>query len=116
MRGRHHLVEIPDEFDILGYRILVKKVPNVYEIPDKSVQEENTLGAYLDQYKTIYLVTNSSSEESLKHVFFHEFGHCIMAHIGREDLDEDEGFLDSLGACFHQYLKTFKKARKDSNA
>lgn len=113
MRGRHHLVEIPDEFDILGYRILVKKVPNVYEIPDKSCQTEDILGCYLDNHKTIYLVTNNSSSQALLDVFFHELGHCFMTHMGRSKLNDDEGFLDSLGACMYQYLKTFKKARKE---
>lgn len=113
MRGRHHLVEIPDEFDILGYRIQVKKVPNVYEIPDKSYHTDETLGCYLDTQKTIYLVSNGSSEEALKHVFFHEYYHCVMIHLGQDELNDDEGLMDTLGACLHQYLKTFKKARKD---
>lgn len=112
MRGRNRQIKIPDEFDILGFRIYVKKVPDVYHIPDVDVQTKDTIGAYLDSQKTIYLVTNGQSKQTIEHTFFHELGHCIMEHIGREDLDEDEAFLDSLGACLHQFLKTTKQSKE----
>jgi predicted SprT family Zn-dependent metalloprotease len=38
--------------------------------------------------------------------FFHEMTHAILYAMGREDLNQDENFVDVFSGLFHQALKT----------
>lgn len=45
---------------------------------------------------------------SQEQTLFHEATHCILSEIGREDLSNDESFVQSFSMLFHQFIRTAK--------
>jgi predicted SprT family Zn-dependent metalloprotease len=49
---------------------------------------------------------NGMTNSFLVQVFWHEVVHAILDNIGKEDLSNDEQFVDQVGQLVHQVLKT----------
>jgi len=47
-------------------------------------------------------------EISQEQTLYHEVVHCILDEIGRNDLSDDETFVQSFAGMMHQFAKTKK--------
>jgi predicted SprT family Zn-dependent metalloprotease len=60
----------------------------------------------------IYVATSfqgkAIAEEVIEHTFFHEVSHFMMYLMNRQDLNQDEAFVDVLGGLMAQFVKTMK--------
>ena len=47
-------------------------------------------------------------EISKEQTLFHEVVHCILGEMGRNDLSDDENFVQSFAVLMHQFFRTMK--------
>lgn len=87
-----------DSFELMGHTITVKygRVPR------------EAWAWYRDDDKVIVLSPRIKKQPKshLHHTLWHEITHAILAHIGREDLNQDEAFVDLLSNAIYQVLTT----------
>lgn len=83
----------PVEFQILSSTI---KVKNNCEMSEH--------GEYCHDTLTIRI-----RKDAHEATFWHEVTHCILDHLGYEDLSKNEQFVDQFGQCLRQLEKTLKK-------
>lgn len=55
-----------------------------------------------------HLANAPLSEDVILHSFCHELGHFMLILMGEQELNQNEDFVDLLGAFLHQFLKTNK--------
>jgi hypothetical protein len=53
-------------------------------------------------------LSQGMSRPLAEHTYLHEVVHCITNAMGRQDLNEDEGFVDAFSGLLHQILITQK--------
>lgn len=118
-RGRPRLMKIPESFQVLGHTVTVLKVPqselirmDLEETPDSD--SEVISGMYSHVTKTIYLDV-ALEGDNLEQTFLHEKTHCILEHIGYDDLSCDERFVNLFAEVDFQVSKTFKVLKKTKN-
>lgn len=80
-------LKIPKQFSIAGHIIRVRY---------KQMRDDD--GRYEDSTKTIWLHSELKKGPPSHHfqVFAHELNHALFAHVGRDDLFEDETLVDTL--------------------
>ena len=113
-RGRPRIMPIPKTFKVLGNTIktvmvskesLVKVIKDLTPGADKrrigKVEVGSHDGVYDHTTKTIYL-SNDLKGASLVQTWLHERNHCILYSMGRDELSEDEGFVDLLAEMLYQ--------------
>lgn len=52
--------------------------------------------------------SNGITKSFQQQTFWHEVAHAILDNVGQAPASDDEKFVDLLGQCFHQVLKTKK--------
>lgn len=93
---------IPKQFQLFGHTISVVE----YTGPLKDHCEFD--GLWDMKNKKITLVKDKTSQGYKEAVYLHEVVHCILDHIGKEDLSKDEDFVDTFAQALHQILTTSK--------
>lgn len=90
-------MKIPSSFSLLGHKIIVR-----YK------RMKGIDGEYHDDKKTIFLHSDLKKGPTSHHqqVFLHEAVHAFLIHMGRETLNDDDGFVDALANHIHQMILT----------
>lgn len=93
-------MRIPARFSIGVHTIKVRK----------NVRLKDAHGEWRQEEKTICLAKPKKewSEHFYAQVFAHEVAHCILDHMGRPDLSENEGFVDGVSEAVLQMMLTME--------
>ena len=92
-------MKIPATFKLMGMDYTVRELP-------QDLREE-LHGLHNPADSTIYLDPTLRSQ--MQHAtFYHEWFHAALEAAGREDLSENEGFVDTMGHLLYQFVKTKK--------
>ena len=80
---------------------------NVCGIPHEVKEVETNLGndgslGLITYAKAIIEINKDQSEECKKETLIHEMVHGMLVHIGRDDLSNDEVFVQSLANAIYQ--------------
>lgn len=98
-------MRIPKRFKLLGHTIEVKEEPERFF-------ERNSYGACSYESKWIKLVPKSEShpvtQSSVEHTFIHELVHMCLYHTEQGQLNDNEGFVDTMAGLLHQALTTME--------
>ena len=93
---------IPQKFSVGGLNYEVKF--------DDSLRYGEEYGHWNGTTCTITLAHRAGgdmvSEERQKQTFFHELTHAVLDSIGRDELNEDEVFVDAFSNALYQAIKT----------
>lgn len=92
--------KLPTEFELMGQTIKVVKEPKLLDMANccgQSHYGENTI--YIDP---------SLNTDLLALTFYHELVHFILHSLGHQELNNNEGFIDSVANCFYQSMKSAK--------
>ena len=54
----------------------------------------------------IRLYTDGVNPSVVDHTFYHELVHFLLHYAGRDDLNEDETLVDTMGGLLAQYMDT----------
>lgn len=101
-RGRPVKVRIPQQFECMGHTIRIVLLPS--KELDK-VAEQSVDGFYDHAQKIIYL-DDSLSYSYLEETFQHEKAHCILFHMGEDELATNEQFVELMAQVLYQIDKT----------
>lgn len=98
-------MQIPKRFKLLGHTIEV--------LEDKVMFfEKQNYGKCCYEGKWIKLVHPSDqhpiTQTSLEHTFMHELVHICLYHTEQGQLNDNEGFVDTLAGLLHQALTTME--------
>lgn len=93
-------IHIPIEFQIFGHTYTVKL--------KKKVNKENDLGTHSRDKKQIKLkeAGDSYDQVNVEETYLHEVMHCVLDHLGYDELSDDEAFVSQMSKALHQILKT----------
>lgn len=98
-------MKIPKRFKLLGHTVEVKDEP-------EGMFEKNRYGACSYEGKWIKICPKSSShpvsQSSIEHTFMHELVHMCLYHTEQGQLNDNEGFVDTLAGLLHQALSTME--------
>jgi hypothetical protein len=89
---------IPTGFQVLGCNIEVE-----LRHPD-NWDHDDAVGMYDPMNHKITVVVKS--QQMMEHAFYHELVHCILFALGKNELSEDESFVDTFAGLLHQAMKT----------
>ena len=92
---------IPEEFELLNHTI---KVEHHNAIPKGVGEDIYCHGCAEYGANEIRLYGDAGSV--LDHTFYHELTHFLLHYSGRDDLSEDESFVDVFGGLLAQYMNT----------
>jgi hypothetical protein len=99
-------MKIPKQVHLLGHTIKVKQ-------NSKLVQHQNDFGQASFVGQTIKLAGKARGKPvtrtHLEHTFFHELVHQCLWAMGETELNENEKFVDLMGALLHQSLEPHMK-------
>ena len=102
-------IKIPNKITILDQAYEVEVVNNL-------CRESNNVGR-IQYMPGKYLLQEPQAEgfgrESFENYFFHEVTHGILDKMGRNDLNNDEKFVDMLGSFFRQIVKQLIETKTD---
>lgn len=97
-------MKIPHSFKLLGHTVTVKHDDAA------GYYESGRFGRCSFEQKIIKLVPISAahpvSRSSLEHTYMHELVHMCLYHTGRNDLNDNEEFVDLLAGLLHQAIDT----------
>lgn len=92
-------MKIPKQISILDqtYKIHFK---------DDFSHVSNYLGKIIYDENVIYLQTPDrfNTKNKIQSVFWHEVVHGVLAALNRDDLNNDEAFVDLVAACVNQVI------------
>jgi predicted SprT family Zn-dependent metalloprotease len=88
-------------FQVMGHTVKVKfgRVPREAWAYYRSDTKEIVLSPRLKK----------SEQSFFDQTLMHEICHCVLDHMGREDLNSDEGFVDLLSNCLHNVVQTITR-------
>lgn len=92
---------IPKEFQLMGQTIKVKVVNETHEMLDGN----RWMAYFLDN--TIYL-RSKLPNTLLTQTLLHEVTHFILRTMWRDELNDDEEFVETFSWLMHQFLATKK--------
>lgn len=96
-------MRIPARFKLLGHIIEVKHDPEMF-------YQSRSYGRACFESKWIKIAPPSAShpitQTSLEHTFIHELLHMCLYHTEQSQLNDNEGFVDTLAGLLHQALTT----------
>jgi hypothetical protein len=98
---------IPKKFNLLGYTWTVKIHDGPVEAPDG-----DKCSGFCDYETCTIALDGSMKPEALWHAYLHEITHAVLNAIGREKLNNDEGFVDSFSGALAQVLKPAPKTTR----
>lgn len=90
---------IPKSFCLAGLTITVKQKPLKNE-------SDRCIGHADYQRQAIELTTGLVPLETLEQTFYHEEVHWILHIMGRDELRDDEKFVDMFAHLLYQAIKT----------
>ena len=95
----------PKEFEIMGQKIKIEY--------SNSIKNMGAVGLWNSDSKTITIATHTITgaeydEDTMKQILYHEMVHAILHYLNYDELNSDEKFVDTFGACLHQIHKTMK--------
>ena len=90
---------IPKEFNLCGITITT-------EVADGLVDEHKVIGCASYTTQSILIDTKAAPKETLEQSFVHELVHWILFIMNREELRNDEVFVDIFAHLMYQYMKT----------
>lgn len=100
-------MKIPISFYLFGQEIMVRFSGNL-----ETADAFANLGATdpLNNEITLLFSVNGTkiNNNIMSQVFFHELVHHVLFLIHREDLSDDETFVDLFGSLLHQAITTMK--------
>lgn len=95
-------------FSLGGHDIKVKYVDTV-RCPESGAEIFGLANPMTNQiFVATHIKGNALSEDVLLHSFFHELAHFLLILMGEHELNQNEDFVDLLGAFLHQWWKTKK--------
>jgi len=74
-----------------------------YEIVFKDKSNDTNMGTIIYK-KAIIEIDNSMNEDLMKQVLLHECTHLILANLGEDDLNSNEGFVERLSNSFFRMI------------
>lgn len=91
-------------------------VINICGIPHTVIEKDDNLSldthlGLIDYAKAEIYINKDMPEELKKETLCHEIVHGMLMHIGRNDLTEDETFVQSLGNAIFQTFDIRKENR-----
>ena len=92
---------IPETFMLLGHTYTVKLFP-----PDQWPYDPDVYGWSEKEERWIHICDEPKARSTVEHTFFHELAHHVLWSMGRDDLSDDEPFVDMVGGLLHQAFKT----------
>lgn len=96
------------KFQLGGHDIQVKYLSTVRD-PETGAE---VLGLCNPKQNVISVATHlqgdALSEDVMLHSFFHELAHFLLIMMGEQELNQNEDFVDLLGAFLHQFWKSRK--------
>lgn len=105
-------MRIPVRFKLLGQTITV-----IFR-PEKFIENDGSVGFASYRKNEIELRPSTTvhplTDEQIEQTFWHELTHFVMyyagaAYSGKKDyMHQDEGFVDLVGALYHQAVSTFE--------
>lgn len=100
-------MNIPDSFQLGAHTITVLKNVKL---------ADGTYGEWFEATKTIKLrpIKKAWGPHFADQVFLHEVAHAVLEFIGRKELSEDEGFVDSISEAVLQIILTMKGEEDDA--
>lgn len=90
---------IPKTFTIFGQEYVVNFVD--------SIDSKDSMGECIPMNNEIR-IKKDLPYSLQEQVYCHELMHCILINLSYNKLNDDEVFIDRLGQCLHQILKTSK--------
>lgn len=94
---------IPKSFFLYGQRICVT-------VREDLVNAEGAVGTSRHHENVIHLQGNKGSwqrkEDQIEQTFYHELVHTILHQMHRNNLNDDEDFVDTFAQLLHQALIT----------
>ena len=97
---------VPGKFQLMGHTIRVVMRDDLWD-------QCEAHGRWVKHKHLIELQTpteqNGMTQSFLVQTFWHEVCHAILDNIGKDDLSNDESFVDILGQCIHQVLSTKRR-------
>lgn len=94
------MFKIPKSIEVAGQEWVI-------ELKDKILSDHNNFGMTIWKPSRIE-IDSSLAGDDRGITYFHELMHVITKTIGRQDLNEDEGFIDLVGQLLWQSVKTAK--------
>jgi hypothetical protein len=91
---------IPKSYNLLGYTIHTKIVPEV------EWNNKDCVGTY-EPHRHRILIRDGLSAALTQHTCYHEMVHSILSAMGHP-LNEDENFVDMFSGLLHQALSSAK--------
>lgn len=97
------------QFKLLGHNFKVYYMKRIH-LPDGTTP----YGAYFPDLNKIAIATHSPTngevlpQEFIDHTFYHELSHAMMFLMSKQDLFQDEAFIDQLGGLLAQFNATKK--------
>jgi len=88
---------IPKKFILFAENHKVKKV--------KRIDRHSSEGEW-NPFKNEIKILSTIPKERQGQRYCHELVHCILDHLGYDELSRDEIFVDQFGKCLHQILTT----------
>lgn len=96
------IIDIPEEYTVGGQLLQVTKVDSL----------DGNLGDCCLGAGFVRIANNfkdkKQSETSKQNTFYHELTHTILDTMGRNDLSEDEVFVNSFSSFLLEALRSFK--------
>ena len=94
-------------------KINICGIPHKIKYCEDEFDGENTHYGQVDYGKAEIKISKNVSEEQQEEALCHEVLHAIFVHIGRNDLAEDETFVQSLANAVYQSF--VPRVKKDDN-
>lgn len=103
---------VPKKFKLVNrtWKVVLYSEDKIQKVLDKQFPDQGAdaaciMGLCDQRTATIYLNANRhSTEEDLRHTFFHELTHALKYANGESEHDEQE--VDRLGGYLHQVMDT----------
>lgn len=89
---------LPIGFSCMGTDFSVIRMPDLMKL-------SNCMGQ-TRQSESEILVDASLTGDQMWHTYFHEMVHVILGSLGRQDLNQDEAFVDAVAGLMYQIHKT----------
>jgi hypothetical protein len=88
---------IPKQFYLFAEKHTVRKV--------KKIDRQGSEGEFCPDKNKIKILS-SLPKERQEQRYCHELIHCMLDHLGYDELSNNERFVDRMGKCLHQILST----------
>lgn len=89
---------LPIGFSCMGIDFNVARMPELMKLSNCMGQTRQT--------ESEVLVDASLTGDQMWHTYYHEIVHVILGSLGRQDLNQDEAFVDAVAGLFYQIQKT----------